>query len=327
MNIYYHPQYNISLGLLNYLHPFDGRKFSRVFKTIKGLNDINIKQPEYPVSQKIINNFVGEIQRRLLHRKRYILRALEIPYIPLLPFSIIDKRILLPMRWGVGGTIAATTDALKDNNAWNLAGGYHHATPRNSQGFCIYNDIGIALQEASAAGLISETDKILIVDVDAHHGNGNAYTFMDNQNVTILDIYNNDVYPQNNLTKERVNINVPLAAGAEGSQYNEALKNALGELKSDYRIAYVIAGTDVLASDPLGGLGLSVPECVERDKMVYEKLLSLSIPTVFVGGGGYSSESAQAIIESIKCLHRLDEPESTRVSGIHPFSGFQFMPE
>jgi len=138
-----------------------------------------------------------------------------VPYIPLLPFSIIDKRILLPMRWGVAGTTAAMTDALKGNNAWNLAGGYHHATSRSSEGFCIYNDIGIALQEASAVGLINETDKVLIVDIDAHHGNGKAYTFMNNHNVIILDIYNKDVYPQNNLTKERVNINVPLAAGTE----------------------------------------------------------------------------------------------------------------
>lgn len=327
MNIYYHPQYNINLGLLNYLHPFDGRKFSRVFKAIKSLDGINIKQPEPPVSQKIINNFVGEIQRELLVAKRYVLRALEIPYIPLLPFSIIDKRILLPMRWGVAGTIEATNDALKGNNAWNLSGGYHHATPQNSQGFCIYNDIGIAVQEILAANLISETDKILIVDIDAHHGNGNAYTFMDNPNVTILDIYNNDVYPQNNFTKERVNINVPLAAGAEGSQYNEALKNALSKLEDDYRIAYVVAGTDVLASDPLGQLGLSIPECVERDRLVYEKLQSLSVPAVFVGGGGYSSESAQVIIESIKCLHCLDEPESFRTNSLHQFSELQSVPE
>lgn len=316
MNIYYHPQYNINLGLLSYLHPFDGRKFSKVFKAIKSLDGIDIKQLGGPVPQVAIDNFVGGIQRKLLHEKRYILRALEIPYIPLLPFSIIDKRILLPMRWGIEGTIEASKDALKGNVAWNLSGGYHHATPRNSEGFCIYNDIGIAVQEMLATNLISETDKILIVDIDAHHGNGNAYTFMDNKNVTILDIYNNDVYPQNNYTKERVNIDVPMAAGTEGTQYNEALKNALDKLDGDYCIAYVVAGTDVLASDPLGRLGLSISECVERDKLVYEKLQSLSIPAVFVGGGGYSSESAQAIAESIKCLHRLDKSESIRMDSM-----------
>ncbi len=302
MNIYYHPRYNISLGLLNYFHPFDGRKFAKVFASIEPLDGINIKQPDSPALQAVINDFVDALQRRLLHKKRYILRALEVPYIPLLPFSIIDKRILLPMRWGVAGTIEATKDALKGTNAWNLSGGYHHATPRNSQGFCIYNDIGIALQEASTAGLISEADKILIIDIDAHHGNGNAYTFMDKTNVTILDIYNNDIYPQNNLTKERVNINVPLAAGTDGRRYNTALQHALNELEDDYRIAYVIAGTDVLESDSLGGLGLSIAECVERDKLVYKKLQSLSIPAVFLGGGGYSRDSAQAIIESIKSL-------------------------
>jgi len=305
MNIYYHPRYNISLGLLNYLHPFDGRKFSRVFNAIKVLKEINIKQPENPVSQPVIDKYVDELQRRLLYKKRYILRALEVPYIPLLPFSTIDKRILLPMRWGVAGTIDATQDALKGNNAWNLSGGYHHATTKNSQGFCIYNDIGIALQEVATAGLIHEADKILIIDIDAHHGNGNAYVFMDKKNVTILDIYNNDIYPQNNYTKERVDINVPLPAGANGEEYLAALKSALDKLEPGYTLAYVIAGTDVLASDSLGRLGLSIPECVERDRLVYEKLTALSIPTVFLGGGGYSRDSAQAMIESIKCLHGL----------------------
>ncbi len=305
MNIYYHPQYNINLGLLNYLHPFDGQKFSKVFKAISKLKDIHIIQPDTPIPQTSINSFVGEIQRELLTAKRYILRALEIPYIPLLPFSVIDKRILLPMRWGVAGTLAATRDALKGNNAWNLSGGYHHATPRNSQGFCIYNDIGITLQEMLATELLSPTDKILIVDIDAHHGNGNAYTFMENKNVTLLDIYNNDIYPQNNLTKERVNINVPIQAGTNGTQYNKALESALNKIEGDYRLAFVVAGTDVLQSDPLGRLGLSISECVDRDKLVYRKLQSLSIPTVFLGGGGYSRDSAKAIIGSIKSLYTI----------------------
>ena len=207
------------------------------------------------------------------------------------------------MRWGVAGTIAATRDALNGRNAWNLSGGYHHATPRNSQGFCIYNDIGIAVQQMQTSGLLDTSDKILIVDIDAHHGNGNAYTFMDNKNITLFDIYNNDIYPQNNLTKERVDINVPLQAGTLGIEYNNVLNEALNKLEPGYRLAFVIAGTDVLQSDPLGRLGLSVSECADRDKRVYQKLQSLAIPTVFLGGGGYSKDSAKAIIESIKALH------------------------
>jgi len=224
MKVYYHPQYNINLGLLNYLHPFDGQKFLKVFKAVHQLDNMQLTQPDSPVSATIIHSFIDELQQRLLLKKRYILRALEIPYIPLLPFSAIDKRILLPMRWGVAGTIAATEDALKGNNAWNLSGGYHHATPRNSQGFCIYNDIGIAVQQMQMRGLLDTSEKILIIDIDAHHGNGNAYTFMENKNITLFDIYNNDIYPQNNLTKERVDINVPLQAGITGIEYNNALK-------------------------------------------------------------------------------------------------------
>lgn len=303
MNIYYHPQYNIDLGLLNWFHPFDGRKFSKVFEAIKKFPLIDLKRPDCPIPQTIIDEFAGELMRRLLYSKRYILNALELPYIPLIPFSIIDKCILLPMRWGVKGTIEATKDALSGTNSWNLSGGYHHASPNSAEGFCIYNDIGIAYKEHLKCGNIAKDDRILIIDVDAHHGNGNAYTFMKNGNVTILDIYNDDIYPQSPYTKKRVDIAVPLHTGTTGHEYIKAIDNALNKLNGNFLIAFVIAGTDVLASDPLGGLKLSVRDCVNRDTLVIKKLKSLSISAVFLGGGGYTKNSAKAITEAISNLY------------------------
>lgn len=303
MNIYYHPKYNIDLGLLNKLHPFDGKKFSKIYNSLKSLPDIKFKQPLYPISEDQINNFVNELMQRLLKGKRFILGALEIPYIPLLPYSIIDKRILLPMRWAVAGTIAATKDALHGENSWNLAGGYHHASPNSAEGFCIYNDIGIVVKELFEKQQIDKSDKLLIIDIDAHQGNGNCQTFMDNNNVTILDIYNSDIYPRSEYAVKRVNINVPLSMATSGSSYLDALNNALTKLDSGYRLAFVIAGTDVLKSDPLGGFKLSIEDVVARDKMVIEKLRLLSIPTVFLGGGGYSDKSAIAVSESLRELY------------------------
>jgi histone deacetylase 11 len=304
MNIYYHSEYNIDLGLFNRLHPFDGMKFSKVFEAISKKPGISIRHPGKPISQAAIDAFVSETLRPLLKVKQYILSALELPFPPAVPFSIIENKILLPMRWAVQGTIDAMQDALGGSISWNLFGGYHHASADFAEGFCVYNDIGIAYFEHLKAHRIGEDDRILIIDVDAHHGNGNAQIFIDSGNVTIVDIFNDDIYPKSPLTKQRVDIAVPLHTAALGREYLKELEAALNRIHGDYRMAFVIAGTDVLASDPLGGFRLTVEEVVHRDFMIFEKLRQLSIPAVFLGGGGYSEDSVKATTESLSSLCR-----------------------
>lgn len=302
MNVYYHDKYNIDLGLFNRLHPFDGLKFSKIFEAIRKKPGICIRQPAAPVSQTIIDAFAGELFRPLLTNKQYILGALELPFPAIIPFSIINKKILLPMRWAVQGTIDAMRDALKGADGWNLAGGYHHASSDAAEGFCVYNDIGIAYREHLKNRLIGKNDRLLIVDVDAHHGNGNAQTFMNNGNVTILDIFNDDIYPRSPSTKKRVDIAVQLHTAATGAAYLRTLDAALGRILGEYRVAFVIAGTDVLGSDPLGGFNLSIEDVVRRDRMIFETLRNLAIPAVFLGGGGYSKDSVDATTISLSNL-------------------------
>jgi histone deacetylase 11 len=299
MIIYYNEAYNIDFGCMNKLHPFDGLKYRKVVRNISALPDMNIQSPNNAVTEKEIDEFVDWLLQAWLHKKRYVLRALELPFIPLIPFSWIDHKILLPMRWGVGGTITAAKAALQGKNGWNLSGGYHHASAANAEGFCIYNDIGITVLLLRKENLLNSKNKILLIDIDAHHGNGNAYTFMEDVSVTILDIYNNDIYPQNSFTKERVNINIPLKNGTNGAQYLQALQNGLNQINNNFSLAFVIAGTDVVSTDPLGKLNLTFEECVERDGLVLQKLKELSIPWVFLGGGGYSKESSNIIASSI----------------------------
>ena len=298
MNVLYDERFNIDLGPFNRLHPFDGRKFAKVHSAIQSLG-IEERALAAPVSNRQLDEFAGEILRPLYASKRYILRALEVPYIPLLPFSVIDNRILAPMRWAVQGTIAAGEAALGGADCWNLSGGYHHASRNAAEGFCIYNDVGIAVQELRRRGLLGAEERILIVDVDAHHGNGNAHVFLNDPSVEILDIYNGDIYPNSPTTKRRVNIGLPLPSGTRGSEYLSRLRGGLERLTPGARLAFVIAGTDVLASDPLGALGLSVQECAERDRLVFAYLKQLGVPAVFLAGGGYGRESADAMIAGI----------------------------
>lgn len=114
-------QSNIDPGVLNRRHPFDGRKFAKVHEALDRLG-LEQRDVAFPVTKTQLDVFAGEILRELCSSKRYILRALEGPYIPLLPFSFIDKRVLAPMRWAVQGTIAAAEAALDGLDSWNLSG-------------------------------------------------------------------------------------------------------------------------------------------------------------------------------------------------------------
>lgn len=299
MITFYSPHYNIDLGLLNRLHPFDGRKFSKVHEAVRRLG-IEQREVEAPIPSAQLDQFAGEILRRLYTSKRYVLRALEVPYIPLLPFSLIDRRVLLPMRWAVQGTVAAAEAALHGHDSWNLSGGYHHASRSAAEGFCVYNDVGVTVDDLRQRKLLGENERLMIIDVDAHHGNGNGHVFFKDSSVEILDIYNADIYPNSPSTKQRVDIGIPLRSGTTGADYLARLREGLARLTPGARIAFVVAGTDVLASDPLGALRLTVDECAERDRLVLVRLKELGVPAVFLGGGGYGPESATAMIRGIE---------------------------
>jgi histone deacetylase 11 len=305
MKIFYHPNYNIDFGILNRLHPFDGTKYAKVYNAIKDIPGIDIEIVPAPITLEDAREFANDLLKLLYVNKRYILNALALPYIPLLPFSLIDRKILLPMRWAVRGTILAAKHALTGHDCWNLAGGYHHATRAGCEGFCIYNDIGITVRQLRQQNLLAPDARILIIDVDAHHGNGNAYVFLEDEQATLLDIYNKDIYPQGiegDFTKRRVNIGLPIPNGTDGTRYLQRLEQGLSLLQPGYALAFVVAGTDVLAGDPLGGLRVSVDDCVARDAMVLARLRALGVPAVFLGGGGYSANSAKQIAASLRNL-------------------------
>lgn len=310
MKIFYHKQFNIDFGLFNFLHPFDGVKFRRVFEQVKDLPNIDIIAPRQAMPLETLKKYADRVIRNLYESKQYILRALELPQIPLIPFSFIDRKILLPMRWGVAATLEGARLALSGINCWNLAGGYHHANRASCEGFCIYNDINLAIQELREEGKISAASRLLIVDVDAHHGNGNAHEFREDPAITILDQYNADIYPRSEFSKKRVDIALPMRNGTDGEAYLQALRGGLQRLREKikldggFELAFVVAGTDVLQSDALGRMHLSVEECIQRDVLILDCLKELKIPFVVLGGGGYSKESALAIAGSIRQVYQ-----------------------
>lgn len=306
MNIIYSKKYNIKIGLLRYLHPFDGSKFQAIYNGLKNSDNIHFIEPADVAPMEMIDNFLSSTMRQRIRNKTDIFQALEVPRIPLMSFSFLDRKVLSPMRWGIAGTLLGAQKAIEEKSIyWNISGGYHHATQENMEGFCIYNDVGICYQQLLLNGLLSAEDKILIIDTDAHHGNGNAQTFMENKKVTILDVYNSQAYPHSRSTRKRVDISIPLPPGVDGEMYLRQYSAALEELDDDYSLAFVVAGSDTLISDKLGGLSLTIDDVAEREKRTLQALHKRAIPSVILGGGGYSQDSATCVIRAISACAAL----------------------
>lgn len=193
------------------------------------------------------------------------------------------KREKLIMQGGVDASIFA----LENNSiSMNIAGGTHHAYSNRAEGFCLLNDIAIA-----AAKLETEYNlaSILIVDLDVHQGNGTAEIFKNNPNIFTFSMHGRNNYP---FKKENSDLDIALEDHVTDEEYLFILNKHLPDLLKTLQPQFVFyqCGVDVLASDKLGKLGLSLEGCKQRDKMVFEKVRSHNIPMHCCMGGGYSKD-------------------------------------
>lgn len=184
------------------------------------------------------------------------------------------------------GTRMCTGYALEDGLAFNIAGGTHHAFFNRAEGFCLLNDQAIA----SKWYLEKYPEKrVLIIDLDVHQGNGTASIFATEDRVFTFSMHGKNNYP---LKKEVSNLDVELEDGTNDKSYLYLLKASLHKILSTFSpdLLFYQCGVDVLASDKLGKLGLTVEGCKRRDRIVFELARELSIPIVCSMGGGYSSD-------------------------------------
>lgn len=182
------------------------------------------------------------------------------------------------------GTIDCCDFAIKNGVALNVAGGTHHAYSDSGEGFCLLNDVAVA-----AAKLLHErkVNKIFVIDLDVHQGNGTAKIFENESKVFTFSMHGKDNYP---LYKEQSDFDIELDTGIEGDFYLELLHSNLPQLikKHDPDFLFYISGVDVLKTDKLGKLGLSNEDCKQRDRFVFELAKNYNLPITVVMGGGYS---------------------------------------
>ncbi len=182
------------------------------------------------------------------------------------------------------GTMKGCKYALEYGIAMNIAGGTHHAYTNRGEAFCMLNDQAIGARYLQAKGMAK---KILIVDLDVHQGNGTAEIFQNDASVFTFSMHGASNYP---FKKETSDLDIPLEKGSNDTAYLSILKEILPKLinteKPDF--IFYLCGVDVIATDKLGTLGMSVQGCKERDAFVLETCLKLQIPVQCSMGGGYS---------------------------------------
>jgi len=226
---------------------------------------------------------------RLVHAAEYLeqIRAGALDHVAALKLGLpASEALLTRSRLEVAGTLAATEAALADGLACNLAGGTHHAFPDQGQGYCVLNDVAIAIRDLhrTRPGL-----RAFVVDTDAHQGNGTHAIFAADPRVFTYSIHVGKNYPS---LKTPGSLDVELPRFVAGDAYLEALEGSLAEALHAFApdLVFWIAGADPHEDDRFGQMKLNDGHFAARDEHVLGLVTRAGIPTVVLYGGGYNRD-------------------------------------
>ena len=261
---------------------------------------------KYLINQKVVKNFYNptacsfETLNRA-HSEDYINdirnKTLDKNKIKKIGFPLVDSVVQRSLV-ATGGTVLASKLALNYGVACNTAGGSHHANFNEGAGYCVFNDVAVAAHYLLDRGF---ANKILIVDLDVHQGNGNSEIFKDNRHVFTFSMHSKTNYPAK---KSISDLDVELEDDLEDNAYLKTLKFCLNELNNKiFDFVFYIAGVDIHFNDRLGKLKISDEGIRERDELVVENFLSKKIPICGVLGGGYNKDFNK-LVELHSLLHQ-----------------------
>lgn len=237
---------------------------------------------------------------RLVHDSGYVKKIQDPSFVSrMLKIDIVghwDNYILEYYRAVTGGTLLATAYALNCRiPVFNLGGGFHHAHPDKAEGYCLINDVAIAIEKFRQK---KRAIKFMVIDLDYHQGNANTLYFKSDHNVFTFSMHAEswiEVGINNNL-----DILVPVDCGNE--EYLNVLNNNLQPIiaKFEPELIFYIAGSDAYHKDTLAGMNLTRKGMLERNKLVYDLVRSVNIPLVILAGGGYGPDSWEVYYDFIE---------------------------
>ncbi len=239
----------------------------------------NFFEPEIPDDSHILRvhtkAYFDDLKNLTLDAKA--IRKIGFP----LSDALVKREVII-----ADGTIKASEFSLKHGISMNIAGGTHHAYTNRGEGFCMLNDQAIGARYLLDKKLAS---KILIVDLDVHQGNGTAEIFKDDSSVFTFSMHAESNYP---FKKEESDLDIALETNTTDDNYLSILKDTLPKIISTEKpdFIYYLSGVDVIASDKLGKLALTIAGCKERDRFVLQTCKDSEIPVMCSMGGGYSPD-------------------------------------
>lgn len=278
MRCAYHPDYFVALPPT---HPFPMAKYPLLFETLRREGLLAPGEVLEPGEARLED-------LRLVHDDGYLdrldagtleaaaIRRIGVPWSPAL-----WRR----SRLAAQGTLEAARAALGDGLAANLAGGTHHAFPAHGEGFCLLNDVAVAIRVLQRDG---RARRALVIDLDVHQGNGTAAIFTGDPSVFTLSLHGERNYPTQ---KARSTLDVGLPDGTGDEAYLAALDAALDQALAGFApdLVFYLAGVDPAAGDRYGRLALTEEGLRRRDRRVFTALSGRNLPVVILLAGGYAA--------------------------------------
>ena len=233
--------------------------------------------------------YYGRVRNGLLSPKE--IRALGFP----LTSALLERELRITQ-----GTLWCARQSRLEGVALNIAGGTHHSFRDHGEGFCVFNDIAVAVQVLLKSG---EIERAIVIDLDVHQGNGTASLFVDEPRVFTMSYHGERNYP---LRKESSDLDVGWPDGTGDDAYLARLRTELPSLLDQFQPdqAFYLSGVDVLAEDKLGRLSLTMAGCRERDRIVLQTCADRNLPVAVSMGGGYP-ERLVTLIEAHANTYRI----------------------
>jgi acetoin utilization deacetylase AcuC-like enzyme len=278
MQVFYTPRYYAEIGAG---HVFPIRKFELVRNRLLAegtLDPSEIVEPSPALLEDVLlvhtEDYVSRLCNGQLTTKE--IRRLGLPW---------SESLVRRSFYAVGGTLAATSAALSEGCSSNLAGGTHHSFADRGEGFCVLNDVAIAIRSMRTRSLIH---RAAIVDCDVHQGNGTATIFAGDNETFTFSMHGANNYP---LFKAQSTLDLELPDGTRDEEYLETLARHLPAVFAhEPEIVFYLAGADPFAKDKLGKLSLSIDGLRERDSYVLRACYEREVPIVTVMSGGYGKD-------------------------------------
>lgn len=274
--ILYHEKYEVDIGP----HVFPTAKYRLVLQRLlseRTIDERDVLRPEPATDEQVALVHTAEYLAKIradgftLHERL----VLEVPFSP----------ALREASWiCAGGSILGARKSLERGCAVHLGGGFHHAFPDHGEGFCLINDVAVAIRVMQREGAIR---RAVVIDCDVHHGNGTAAIFTDDPDVFTFSMHQERNYPA---SKPPSDLDLGLEDGVGDEEYLAALETHVPRILETHRpqLAFYLAGADPYREDQLGGLALTIAGLHRRDESVLARLAGAEVPVVVLLAGGYA---------------------------------------